>query len=399
MNGLVNYLSCALLWLGLAVKAPDLIRHRHDPYLRAICAVLGLAGLCFFLGAPPTVGAVNRLGGTPNLAAPLTYASITAYSAASQVLVVYWRGGPAVHRVARRWIIGYACVLVGIAAAFALGEAPVERRTDFDTYYAGTPAVREMIVLYLVGHLAAASVTTVTSLRWARQVRGPLRVGLAVLGLGTLCSAGYSVAKLTAVIARWTGRDWSVLATGVSPGAAGLGALVTVAGVLIPLAGPRLGRWHLARRTYLRLAPLERVLDGVLTRRALRLPRPRLASPETRLMWRQTSVHNALSHLGGRLDPALYDRVRRAVLHDTGDPRHAEAVAWAVVITAAVEEDGAPADATGAVHPADPTGPVHPAGPPVPGPGVLVRVADVLAGPLDLAAVRERAAAAPTGSA
>jgi hypothetical protein len=386
MNGFVNYLSCALLWLGLAVKAPDLVRHRRDPYLRAICAVLGLAGLCFFLGAPPTVGAVNRLGGTPNLAAPLTYASITAYSGASQVLIVYWRGGPAVHRVARRWILGYTCVVVGIAVAFALGEAPVERRTDFDTYYAGTPATREMIVLYLAGHLTAASVTAVTSLRWARQVSGPLRLGLTVLGLGTLCSAGYSVSKLAAVVARWTGRDWSVLVTGVSPGAAGLGALITVAGVLIPLAGPRLGQWRLARRTYLRLAPLERVLDDVLTRRALRLPRPRLASPATRLMWRQTSIHNALSHLDSRLDPVLYDRIRRSVLHDTGDPLRAEAVAWAAVITAAVREDTAPPDPAGR------------AGLRVPGPGALVRVADVLAGTLDLAAVRERGAAAPTGS-
>lgn len=94
MNSLINYLSCAALWLGLAVRAPDLLRHRHDPYLRAICAVLGLAGLCFALGAPPTVGAVNRLSGVPNLAAPITYAAITGYCAASQVLVVHWRGGP-----------------------------------------------------------------------------------------------------------------------------------------------------------------------------------------------------------------------------------------------------------------------------------------------------------------
>ncbi len=65
MSGLVNYVSCAVLWLGLLVKAPDLVRHRSDPYLRAICAVLGLAGLCFLLGAPPTVGAVNRLTGAP----------------------------------------------------------------------------------------------------------------------------------------------------------------------------------------------------------------------------------------------------------------------------------------------------------------------------------------------
>lgn len=135
MNGLIAYISCAVLWLGLVVKAPDLIRHRHDPYLRAICAVLGLAGLCFFLGSPPTVGAVNRLTGIPNLAAPLTYAAITAYSAASQILVALWRGGPGVHRTARRWALAYAGVVLGIATLFVLGEAPVERRTDLDTYY------------------------------------------------------------------------------------------------------------------------------------------------------------------------------------------------------------------------------------------------------------------------
>src|SRR5690606_5437668 len=84
MNGLINYVSGGMLWLGLLVRAPDLLRHRRDPYLRAICAVLGLAGLCFALGAPPTVGAVNRLSGVPNLAAPVTYAAITAYCAASQ---------------------------------------------------------------------------------------------------------------------------------------------------------------------------------------------------------------------------------------------------------------------------------------------------------------------------
>ncbi|MGH1554058.1 hypothetical protein ACRAWF_25295 [Streptomyces sp. L7] len=86
--------------------------------------LLALAGACFFLGAPPTVGAVNRLSGVPNLAAPLTYASITAYSASSQVLIVYWRGGPHVRRTARRWIVAYTFVLVGIAVMFALGDTP-----------------------------------------------------------------------------------------------------------------------------------------------------------------------------------------------------------------------------------------------------------------------------------
>ncbi|MEU6475385.1 MAB_1171c family putative transporter, partial [Streptomyces sp. NPDC047017] len=353
MTVLIDYLSCAALWLGLAVKTPDLVHRRHDPQLRAICAVLGLAGMCFFLGAAPTVGAVNRLSGVPNLAAPLTYAAITAYSAASQVLIVRWRGGERVRQVVRCWVVAYAVVLVAVAVLFALGRAPVERRTDLDTYYATTPYIAEMIVLYLLGHLVAVSVTTVSALRWARRVRGWLRAGLVLLGLGSLCSVGFSVAKSVAVAARWCGRDWPVLGTRVSPAAAGLGALVTSVGVLVPLAGPRLARWHRSWRTYTRLAPLERELDTVLTHHALRLPRPRWASPTTRLIWRQTSIHNALGYLDASLDGTLYDRVHAGALAAGDDESAAEAVAWAVVIRGAVR---GPAGFVGAVGPAGPAG-------------------------------------------
>ncbi|WP_121746804.1 MAB_1171c family putative transporter [Streptomyces sp. E2N166] len=374
MNGLINYVSCGVLWLGLLVKAPDLLRHRRDPYLRAICAVLGLAGLCFLLGAPPTVGAVNRLSGVPNLAAPLTYAAITGYCAASQVLVVHWRGGPRVHRTARRWRLAYAAVVLGIAVTFALGDAPVERRTDLDTYYATTPFIAQMIVLYLVAHLIAVTVTTVSSLRWARRVRGGLRAGLTLLGVGSLCGAGYSVAKLVAVGASWSGRDWSALDTAFSPAAAGLGALLMVVGVLVPLVTPRVTEWRRARRTYARLEPLERALDDLLTRRALRLPRPRFASPATRLMWRQTSVHNALGHLDAYFDRDLYDRTRAGVLATTGDPERADADAWAAVIVAAVRHEAEP---EGNAPLPGGTGPLPGR---VPGPATLGRIADVLAG-------------------
>ncbi|MGZ3098961.1 MAB_1171c family putative transporter [Streptomyces sp. H62] len=377
MNALINYVSCGVLWLGLLVKAPDLLRHRRDPYLRALCAVLGLAGLCFLLGAPPTVGAVNRLSGVPNLAAPLTYAAITGYCAASQILVVHWRGGPRVRRTARRWALAYALVVLGIAGTFALGDAPEERRTDLDTYYARTPFLAQMIVLYLVAHLTAATVTAVSALRWARRVRGGLRAGLTLLGIGSLCGAGYSVVKLVAVGARWSGHDWSALGTTVSPAAAGLGALLTVVGVLVPLLAPRVTAWRRARRAYARLGPLERALDGLLTRRALRLPRPRFASPATLLMWRRTSIHNALGHLDAYFDGDLYDRVHAGALAATDAPERAEAAAWAAVISDAVRREADPAGR----HPAA-RGTAR-----LPGPAALDRIADALAGTAPVPAV------------
>ncbi|MFJ8631155.1 MAB_1171c family putative transporter [Streptomyces sp. NPDC093568] len=391
MSALLGYVSCAVLWLGVAVKVPDLVRHRRDPYLRAICAVLGLGGLCFFLGAPPTVGAVNRLSGVPNLAAPLTYAAITACGAASQILVTLWRGGPGVHRTARRWVLAYAGVVLCVAALFLLGDAPVERREDLDTYYATTPYLREMILLYLAGHLTAVTVTAVSALRWAREVRGPLRAGMLTLGAGAVCGAGYSVSKLIAVAARWTGRDWPTLGTDVAQSAAGLSAVLTATGVLIPLAGPRLAEWRRARRTYTRLAPLERELDDVLTRRRLRLPRPRWSSPATRLVWRQTSIHNALSHLDAYVDRELYDETHEAALRATGDPERAAATAWAAVIATAArtclaEQSGCPWDgpagaareAWRAVPAAGHAGESEWFQERAPGPEALVRIADAL---------------------
>ena len=373
MTAVTDYISAGVLWLGLTVRAPELLRHRRDPYLRAICAVLGLAGLCFFLGAPPTVGAVNDLSGVANLAAPLTYVAITAYSAASQVLIVRWRGGGRVRRTTRRWMVAYACVVVGIAVMFVLGEAPVERRTDLDTYYASTPYIREMILLYLLAHLTAVGSTTVAALRWARRVRGWLRAGLTTLGLGTLCGVGFSAAKLAAVAAHWFGHDWTTLGAHVSPAVAGAGALLTVTGVLIPLTGPRLTEWCGAWRTYVRLEPLERELDDVLARRALRLPRPRWASPVTRLVWRLTSIHNALSHLDAYADRELYDETLRAELRLTGDPQRAAATAWAAVIAAAARRDAGP---TGARYCGESDWFLQRA----PEPAALERIADALAG-------------------
>ncbi|MFD5818925.1 MAB_1171c family putative transporter [Streptomyces sp. NPDC127038] len=383
MSGLINYASCGLLWLGVTVRAPDLVRHWRDPILRAVCAVMALAGLCFVLGAPPTVGAVNRVSGIPNLAAPLTYAAITAYSAMSLVLIVFWKGGPDVRRVARVLMGGYCAVLVLVAALFALGDAPVERRTDFDTYYALTPFIAEMIVLYLLAHLTAVVTTALWSLRWARAVHGRLRTGLLTMGAGTVVGAGYSVTKLTAVVARWCGSDWSALGTQVSPGLAGLSAVLTVTGILIPWAGPGLTSWLGSWRAYVRLAPLERELDGVLARRSLRLPRPRPSSPAALLMWRQTSIHNALGYLDALFDPELYDHVHEATLRTTGDRERAEAAGWAAVIAAAVrtERGGHPVPgAPGA--PGSPQGAGRPGGAgsrfPAPDASALVRIAEAL---------------------
>ncbi|MFF5025144.1 DUF6545 domain-containing protein [Streptomyces collinus] len=342
---MINYISCGVLWLGLALKLRDLVGHRGDPFLRAITALLALASLCWLLGSPPTVGAINRATGVANLAAPLTYAVITAYSAACLVLVVYWRDGRRGRATARRWIISYAVVIAAIGILFALGDARAERRVDFDTYYATTPYIREMIVLYLGAHLTAVTVTGLWSVRWAMgtTVHGWVRASLLTLGLGTALSAGYSLSRLVAAVARWCGEDWTALATELSPGFAGAGAFLTVTGVLLPFVGHHAARWWHELRAYTQLAPLERQLEDLLKRRTLRLRRP--LSPLVWLPWRQSSIHNGLSALQAHLDQALYEQTYERELRRTDDLEQAEANALATTIAAAAvsERAGRPA--------------------------------------------------------
>ncbi|MFD0069985.1 hypothetical protein ACFVJ9_55170, partial [Streptomyces sp. NPDC127574] len=173
MNGLIYYIAAGILWAGLAAQLPDLRRHRKVPLKWTFCTVIFLSGLSFVLGAPPTVAFVNDLTGLPNVAAPLTYGTVTAFSAASLILIIQWRGGDPTRtrRTSRAWLGCYLGVITAQGTLFALGHTPVERREDFDTYYANTPFIREMIVLYLTAHLVAAVTTTFLCWRWARHVR------------------------------------------------------------------------------------------------------------------------------------------------------------------------------------------------------------------------------------
>lgn len=205
MNASRYYIPALALWAGLGVKLPDLIRTWRDPLVRSVCWVIFLGGAGFLFAAPPTVAAVNRASGIPNLAAPLDYVIVSAYSAACLLLILHWRGGPADHvrRLARRWQIGYSVLITLIIVLFVAGDAPVERRTDLDTYYATTPWIGQMIALYLLGHITAAVATTALCWRWALEVRGWLRAGLWLLVAGWLLNLSFSTLKLTAVAARW----------------------------------------------------------------------------------------------------------------------------------------------------------------------------------------------------
>ncbi|MFG2348700.1 MAB_1171c family putative transporter [Streptomyces phaeochromogenes] len=338
------YIPTVALLIGLAVKLPGLVKDWRDPLIRTVCLVIALGSAGFFFAAPPTIAAVNQTTGIANFSSPLVYSIISAFSASCLLLIVHWRGGPPeyVRRISRRWQAGYFLVVIALVVLFVLGDAPVDRHTDFDTYYATTPFIREMIVLYLLAHMTAALVTTGLCWRWALQVRGWLRAGLWVLVVGWLLNLTFSGLKLAAVAARWTGQDWGALSTTLAPLLSALAAPCATVGFLLPLVGPwAVFNWRTAR-TYRRLGPLWRELSSASPRTPLAGRIPWHSSLYVRLTRREAGIQDGLSLIRPWLDGAVRSRAQTAAEaegHSVGEAAHIGRAAMVAAAVLATRQD------------------------------------------------------------
>ncbi|MFC6987415.1 MAB_1171c family putative transporter [Streptomyces cirratus] len=265
-------------------------------------------GRGFVFAAPPSVERVNRLTGVPNVSALIVYCFLSCLSCASMVLLLHWRGGPeaAVRRQTRMWIAATAGVISTFCVLFALSDIPAERPRDLDTFYATTPFIGEMILLYLTAHAATATVVMTKCWRWSAELRA-VKAGWTRWGLLTLVTAfglglSFALLKFAAVGARWAGTDaLDVLSTEIAPPLAGMGALITTVGFLIPVVGPRLESMWDAWRAYRLMEPLWRALepwvgDGAPMRIA------RTSSLEMRATLRATEIADRLLNLAPHLD-------------------------------------------------------------------------------------------------
>lgn len=353
---LVVYLAAFVFGMSslLVLRRPRTALRK--PLTLSTCAAIVLGAMVFVCAAPATLAAVNGLTGVPNFGAPMTYGMLSAYSCAMLVLLVNWRGGPRerVRRMVLRSVIAYGLVVLAIVVLFALADAGTERLTDLDTYYANTPFMREMILLYLVGHSAATLVMCAMCLRWAREVTGLLRTGLRLILLGTLLDVvGFQLAKYTAIVARWAGRDLDFLSTHVAPPMASLGAVVCSAGFALPrLVPPARAQWR-GLRDHRRLAPLWHLVRSVST-----APKPPTAwwqLPQVRLQWREVSIHDALLALAPYFDHRVRERVRDAALAAGRSPYEARLAAEAAMLAdasrrAAAREEPPETDAGYRLH-------------------------------------------------
>jgi hypothetical protein len=338
MDGSSYYIPAVAMGVALTVKAPALSRSWRDPLLRSVCALLALAGLVFFFAAPPTIARVNDVTGITNVSAPLVYCLLSAFSASCLVLVVNWRGGPPeeTRRTTRRIVAGYGAVILALITLFALGHAPVERLVDFDTYYARTPFMREMIVLYLVALTVAGVAMSFMCGRWALQVRGWLRAGLLIIVTGYLFDLAYLTTKFAAVIARWNGHDLDYLSSDAAPVLASAGAQISAVGFCLPLACRRVGDSWNAWSTYRRLGPLWRELRPVSAHgdRGVRIS---WWSPvDLQVTQRESDIHDGMLSLYPYFDSKVRSRAYDAAVAAGSDPVQARAEADAAMVAVAV---------------------------------------------------------------
>ncbi|MFI5990325.1 MAB_1171c family putative transporter [Streptomyces sp. NPDC051362] len=335
------WIIAAVLGIGLAYKLPSFLRGVRNPLARQVVGLLVAACCVFFFAAPTTIAAVNDLTGIPNFSAPWVYTLLVGFCASCLLLIVKWRGGtPESVRRATWWVYGsYGAGAVGLWVCFAMGDHHVERTRDLDTYYATTPWMREMILIYLLGHTVAVVITSALLWTWERRVRGTgwLHAGVVLLTVGYALNLAYDAVKLIPYFARWAGRtDLDYLSTDVAPPVAALVGLLIALGFIVPHAGQSISQRLSASRAYRALGPLARTLDQVPSASAP-VALGRFTALNLRLTRRKTSIRDALRTLSPYLDDELRERTLARHL-DQGVKRSlAEALADAAAITAAVQ--------------------------------------------------------------
>ncbi|GAA0923601.1 MAB_1171c family putative transporter [Streptomyces thermoalcalitolerans] len=339
---LVIYLAAGIFGMSAVVLLRRPRTALRDPLTVSTCAAIVLGSLVFVCSAPLTLATVNRLTGIPNFGAPLTYGMLSAYSCSLLILLIHWKGGPPrrVRRMVLRSIAAYGPLIVVIVGLFALGDARTERLTDLDTYYANAPYLREMILLYLLGHSAATLTMCVLCVKWSREVTGLLRAGLRLILAGSLLDVvGFQLAKYTAVVARWSGHDLDVLSTKVAPPMASLGALLCSAGFVLPRLLPAVRAQVRSLRDYRRLGPLwARVRLGST---APRPPSGWWLLPQARLQWREVSIHDALLGLAPYFDDRVRERALAAALRAGRTAHEARIAAEAAMLADAARRAAA----------------------------------------------------------
>jgi hypothetical protein len=281
------WIASGIVWGALGYTLRDLLRPPRHPMRWVVCATLFFVAATNSLAAPAAITVVNRLTGVTNFAALLVYLLVVSLSASAQLLVVYWRGPvEQAWRAARWWLLAYGLTDIAMIVLFVVGKTPVERRVDFDTYYATTPFVAEFVLIYLVAQATAMGNIAWMSWRWAAVAGRPwLRRGLRVLVTGAALGFVFDICKLVAVVGRAAGADLEFLNSTVAPALASPATVIGTVGFILPMSGYRLTSvwgWVGRARAYRELYPLWN---------ALRQATPTILNGSVPLPWWESQLH------------------------------------------------------------------------------------------------------------
>ncbi|WP_436842735.1 DUF6545 domain-containing protein [Streptomyces flaveolus] len=265
--------------------------------------------------------------------------------------------------------MAYTVIILGLWTTFLLGDHRVERTRDLDTYYAGTPWMREFVLLHLVAHLVSALVAAGMLWAWYREVDNTwLRRAVIFLQVAYALGLLFDVAKLAAIGARWSGRDWDWLSTYAAPPFAIAEAVLVAVGFIAGQAGPWAAEHRRLVRTHRRLKPLWQTMLAVTAPAAPATGRVSGAAAALRLELRRAAINDGLLKLAPHLCATRRERTRTAATAAGYPESVARGIAAAVDILVAADALHAPDRFREPARPARPAGrhePAHPGGPPV----------------------------------
>lgn len=354
-EGINYYVPATALGVAVLAKFPALVRGWRNPLVRTVNSLLVLTCAAFLFSAPPTIRIVNQLTGISNFSAPLVYTIVSAYSCTCVVLMEQWRADSQRQARARTrvraWTLGFALVIAAVVVCFRLGEAPDERLLDFELYYATTPFIWEMLVIYLLATAVAAMAGAVACWNWSVAIRRSiardgvaaggrsLRVGLVFLVISFVVNAGFSTAKLAMIAAAWTGREWYALERWMAV-VISLNGLVASLGLLLPVVGP----WLAARalrplRDFTALRHLRRTVRPAPSgaRQSVLLAALWYSSPEQHLMHRLTDLHDWVLELRTYCSDDVREHAYHGARRDGAPEPEAVAIGFAAMFAAAAD--------------------------------------------------------------
>jgi hypothetical protein len=345
--------------VALLFKMPSLIREPRNPFLRALCAVIALAGLTAVAGIPAVMSYLQISTGVP--AVWLLGTLAVACAAVRSTHLLLWNPLTEARRKINSGLVYYAIALAAIvvlcimARGMAAPSDILSHQEAPEAHWASIPYVRDAFLVFCATITLTYLDAAVRCARLGKLVDSRrLRRSTWILCIGMVMLSAYAVGLAVYVIGFRFGVILADLQA-VAVLAAGCGSVMSVVGVSMPILGPRRERLM----AYWRLGPLWRDLGRAIPH--VVLERPRLPIVDTwnpwrldyRLYRRVIEIRDGMLALGPYFHPAVAAEVQRLSRKDGLSEAELAANVVAAQIGAAINDRRAGRPASTPTPPAE----------------------------------------------